>query len=257
MTPFAELHHRAEPLVLPNAWDVPSALAFADAGWPALGTTSFGVASSLGRPDGDRASRSANLDLAERLSGLPVLLTVDSEDGYSDDPGEVAAYVDRLADRGVVGVNLEDSLDGRLREPGVLAAKVAAVKERTPEVFVNARVDSFWFHEDDALDPVLVRAQAYVDAGADGIFLPGLTDRGLVEAITSALPVAVNLLAIPGTTPAQLGSWGVRRISSGSLPYRAAIEAAVLAAAAVRDGTTPPPAPSYAAMQERMVACTT
>jgi len=257
MTPFAELHHHPEPLVLPNAWDVPSALALADAGWPALGTTSFGVASSLGRPDGDRATRTANLDLAERLCELPVLLTVDSEDGYSDDADEVAAYVAELAERGVVGVNLEDSVDGRLLDPGVLAAKVAAVKRRTPGVFVNARIDSFWFHEDDALDPVLTRARAYVDAGADGIFLPGLTDRALVEAVTAVLPVPVNLLAIPGTTPAELGTWGVRRISSGSLPYRAAVQAAVLSAAAVRDGATPPPAPSYAAMQERMVAFTT
>jgi 2-methylisocitrate lyase-like PEP mutase family enzyme len=257
MTPFAALHHGPEPLVLPNAWDVPSALAFVAAGWPALGTTSFGVASSLGRPDGDRATREANLSLAESLAGLPVLLTVDSEDGYSDDPGEVAGYVAGLAASGVVGVNLEDSLEGRLRDPGVLAGKVAAVKERTPEVFVNARVDSFWFHEDDELDPVLARARAYVDAGADGIFLPGLTDRALVEAITSALPVPVNLLAIPGTTPAELGSWGVRRISSGSLPYRAALEAAVLSAGAVRDGSTAPPARPYAELQERMVAFTT
>jgi 2-methylisocitrate lyase-like PEP mutase family enzyme len=254
MTPFAELHHRAEPLVLPNAWDVPSALAFAAAGWPALGTTSFGVASSLGRPDGDRATREANLDLAERLAALPVLLTVDSEDGYSDDPTEVADHVAALADRGVAGVNIEDSLEGRLLDPRVLAAKVAAVKERTPDMFVNARVDSFWFHEDDALDPVLARARAYVDAGADGIFLPGLTNPQLVEAVTAALPVPVNLLAIPGTTPAQLGAWGVRRISSGSLPYRAAVQAAVLSAAAVRDGDTPPPAPSYAELQERMTA---
>ena len=97
MTDFAELHSGPLPLLLPNAWDVPSALAFAAAGYPAVGTTSLGVASSHGRPDGDRATRDANLALARALVRLPVPLSVDSEDGYADDPAEVAAYVTELA----------------------------------------------------------------------------------------------------------------------------------------------------------------
>lgn len=254
MTRFADLHHGPEPLLLPNAWDVASALAFVAAGYSTIGTTSFGVASSLGKPDGGRATRAANLHLAEQLATLPILLTVDIEDGYSDDPEEVAAYVARLAATGVVGVNLEDSLDGRLVAPAAFAAKVAEVKRRNPDVFLNARVDNYWMHQDENLDAFLDRATAYADAGADGIFVPGVTEHETIRAITDALALPVNVLAIPGTTPAELGRLGVRRISTGSLPYRAAVNAAVLAASAIRDGAPPPPAPPYAEMQERLTS---
>jgi 2-methylisocitrate lyase-like PEP mutase family enzyme len=253
MTAFADLHRGPDPLCLPNAWDVPSALALAAAGFEAVGTTSFGVASCLGTPDGDRSTREANLRLAEQLAPLPVMLTVDSEDGYSDDPGEVAAYVARLAALGVVGVNLEDSLAGRLVDLSLVSAKIVAVKERSPEVFVNARVDNYWFHEDDDVDHVVARATAYVDAGADGVFVPGVTDSDTIRAVAAAVTVPLNVLAVPGTTLAELGRLGVRRVSTGSLPYRAAVQAGVLAAEAVRDGVAPPPAPSYATLQERMV----
>jgi 2-methylisocitrate lyase-like PEP mutase family enzyme len=254
MTRFADLHHGAEPLLLPNAWDVPSALAFVATGFSTIGTTSFGVASSLGTPDGGRATRAANLHLAEQLGTLPILLTVDIEDGYSDDPEEVAAYVAQLAAVGVVGVNIEDSLDGRLVAPAAFAAKVAEVKRRNPDVFLNARVDNYWMHEEEDLDAFLHRATTYADAGADGIFVPGVTEEATIRAITNALTLPVNVLAIPGMSLADLGALGVRRVSTGSLPYRAAIHAAVLAAAAIRDGAPPPPAPAYAEMQERLTS---
>ena len=254
MTTFAELHRGPEPLLLPNAWDVPSALAFVADGFTAVGTTSFGVSSSLGRADGGRATREANLHLAQQLAALPALVTVDIEDGYSDDPGEVSAFVAELASLGVVGVNLEDSFDSRLVEQGVVAAKVSEVKRRTPHVFVNARVDNYWFHQDTNLDAVLDRATTYVEAGADGIFVPGVTDGELIRAMTRELPAPLNVLAIPGMTMAELGDLGVRRVSTGSLPYRAAIHAAALAAAAIRDGVSPPPAPSYGELQDRLTS---
>src|SRR3954451_24691608 len=127
---FADLHRGPLPLLLPNAWDVPSALAFVAAGYRAVATTSQGVASSLGRPDATRSTREANLRLASALGRLAVPVTVDCEDGYDDDPDTVAAYVAEVAENGVAGVNLEDSLDGALGEPGAFAAKVAAVKHR-------------------------------------------------------------------------------------------------------------------------------
>jgi 2-methylisocitrate lyase-like PEP mutase family enzyme len=253
MTPFAELHHGPEPLLLPNAWDVPSALAFVADGFAAIGTTSFGVASSLGRADGGRATREANLRLAEQLANVPALITLDVEDGYSDDPAEVAAFVAQLAGLGVVGVNIEDSIDGRLVSPAAVAAKVAEVKHRTPDVFVNARVDNYWFHEDDNLDAFLERATTYVEAGADGVFVPGVSDGELIRSMTSAVSAPLNVLAIPGMTLAELGRLGVRRVSTGSLPYRAAINAAALAASAIRDGAMPPPAPSYHELQDRLI----
>lgn len=90
---FRDLHYAGTPLVLPNAWDVPSALAFVDAGFPAVGTTSFGVVASRGRPDGARHSMKANVRLVAALARLDCFVSVDIEDGYADDPDAVAEYV--------------------------------------------------------------------------------------------------------------------------------------------------------------------
>jgi 2-methylisocitrate lyase-like PEP mutase family enzyme len=254
MNAFAQLHDGPLPLALPNAWDVPSALAFVEAGHPAVATTSLGVASSLGRPDGDRATRDANLALARALVGLPVPLSIDSEDGYADDPAEVAAYVAELAELGVSGINLEDSTDGLLVEPAAFVAKVTAVKDLSPDVFVNARVDTYWFHQDETLEGTLDRASAYVEAGADGVFFPGLSDPDTVRALTRALPVPVNLLPVAGASLADLAALGVRRVSTGSLPYRVALAAAVSTAAAVRDGSPLPESLGYPELQRRLMA---
>lgn len=249
---FHELHHRDRPLVLPNAWDIPSALAFADAGFEAVGTTSFGVASALGRPDGGRSTRDANLALARALAPLPVHVSVDIEDGYADDPDEVAAYVSALAAVGVAGVNIEDSTAEALIDPATHAAKVTAVKRRCPEVFVNARVDTYWLGRDATVAATLERAARYVEAGADGVFVPGATDPAGLRELAAGVPVPLNVLAIPALSPAELAESGVRRVSTGSLPYRAALHAAVAVADAVRGTGTVPPATPYPDLQARL-----
>lgn len=247
---FRELHDGDLPLLLPNAWDVASALAFLDAGFPAIGTTSFGVAASGGHADGGRSTRSATHDLARLLSALPCYVSVDVEDGYADDPVRVAEYVAGL---GVDGVNVEDSTAERLIAPDAHAAKVAAIKERTPDVYVNARVDTYWLGQDATVAATLDRAAAYVDAGADGIFVPGASDPDDLRRLTSSIPVPVNVLVVPGLSLARLAELGVRRVSTGSLPYRAAIDAAVEVAGSVRDGRTAPAATPYPELQARLV----
>ncbi|GGJ80435.1 hypothetical protein GCM10011583_09910 [Streptomyces camponoticapitis] len=257
---FHELHQQDLPLVLPNAWDVPSALAFLDAGFAAVGTTSLGVASGLGCPEGGRSTRDANLALARALAPLPVHISVDIEDGYSDDPDEVAAYVSALAasrddaggGTGAAGINIEDSTAGTLVDPAAHAAKVAAVKRRCPEVFVNARVDTYWLGQDATVAATLDRATRYVEAGADGLFVPGATDPALLRELAAAVPVPLNVLAIPGLSPADLAELGVRRVSTGSLPYRAALHAAVRAADAVRGTGTVPEATPFPELQARL-----
>ncbi len=252
MHSFLELHHTGVPLLLPNAWDVGSALAFAAAGFPAVGTTSFGIAASAGLPDGGRSSKTATAALAAQLCRLPVHVTADVEDGYSDDPGEVAEFVSHLVAQGVAGVNIEDSKDGHLMDPALLTAKIAAVKRRSPGVFVNARVDNLWFAEEATVDAVLFRARLYADAGADGIFVPGLTAPEDIRSVTAGIGLPVNLLAHASLTVAELGELGVRRVSSGSLPYRAAVDAAVGIANALRDGRQVPAATPYWEMQRRL-----
>ncbi len=247
---FTALHDQDIPLLLPNAWDVGSALAFVAAGFPAVGTTSFGVNASTGRPDAGGASRDATVALVGMLTILPVHISADIEDGYSDDLAEVADFVAGL---GVAGVNLEDSADGRLVDPGIPAAKIAAIRRAAPDVFVNARIDSYWFHEDDTVAAVVERAKTYADAGANGIFVPGASDPATIEQLAAAIPLPLNVLVTPGLSLARLGELGVRRVSTGSLPYRVAIDAAVEVAAAVRDGRAVPSATSYAESQQRLL----
>ena len=247
---FRDLHHGSTPLVLPNAWDVPSALAFLDAGFEAIGTTSFGVASSLGTPDAGRSTRAANISLARALSRLPAYISVDIEDGYADDADPVAEYVEAL---GVAGINIEDSTAGKLISPRAHAAKVAAIKRRCPDVFVNARVDTYWLGDSATVAATIERASRYVAAGADGIFVPGAVDPAVLRELTAQIPVPLNVLVIPALQLVDLAGLGVRRVSTGSLPYRAAIQAAADVAIGVRDGWPTPDAIGYADLQARLV----
>jgi 2-methylisocitrate lyase-like PEP mutase family enzyme len=246
---FADLHHAGKPLLLPNAWDVPSALAFLDAGFAAIGTTSFGVALSHGHADGARSTEAANLALARALSHLPCHVSVDIEDGYADDPDDVAGYVARLC---VAGVNIEDSTAETLISPQAHAAKVAAIKARTPDVFINARVDTYWLHQEETVDATLERACAYVEAGADGVFVPCAADPDVLRELTGAIAAPLNTLVIPTLSLDELGALGVRRVSTGSLPYRAAIHAATDVASAVRDGRAIPASAPYGELQARL-----
>jgi 2-methylisocitrate lyase-like PEP mutase family enzyme len=247
---FRELHDGEQPLVLPNAWDVPSALAFLDVGFAAIGTTSFGVASSLGRPDGARSTRDANVALAHDLSRLPCYITMDIEDGYADEPELVAEYVAGLD---VAGINIEDSTAERLISPVAFAAKVAAIKRRCPDLFVNARVDTYWLGEDATVTSSLERATAYVDAGADGVFVPGAVEPAVLRELARNIAVPLNVLVVPGLSLNELGELGVRRVSTGSLPYRAAIHSAVGVASGVRDGRAIPASTPYPELQARLV----
>jgi 2-methylisocitrate lyase-like PEP mutase family enzyme len=247
---FKDMHYGELPLLLPNAWDVPSALALLECGFTAIGTTSFGVASSLGRPDGGRSTKEANLGLAAALRPLDCYVSVDIEDGYADDPGQVADYVARLP---VDGINIEDSTAEKLIDPQQHAAKVQAIKQRSPDVFVNARVDTYWLGQDATVEATLDRAAQYVEAGADGIFVPGATEPDVLGELTAAIPLPVNVLAIPGLSLSDLATLGVRRVSTGSLLYRVAIHAAAQAAVAIRDAAELPAADAYPEMQRRLV----
>jgi 2-methylisocitrate lyase-like PEP mutase family enzyme len=250
-TAFAAPHHRDTPLLLPNAWDHASAAALAQAGFAAVATTSAGVAAAAGLRDGAGRTRAATLALARALGGGPYLLSVDAEDCYTDDPEQAAVFARELADAGAVGINLEDGRgDGTLTDPALHAAKIAAVKEAVPDLFVNARTDTYW--RDTHTDATIPRLIRYREAGADGVFVPGLSDAGQISAIAAAVDAPLNVLYRPGgPSPAELGELGVRRVSTGSLLYRVALGAALEAAAALRQGgSAGRAAPSYGAVDE-------
>jgi 2-methylisocitrate lyase-like PEP mutase family enzyme len=236
---FRALHHADEPLVLPNAWDFASTAALARAGFPAVGTTSLGVAAAWGKPDATGVTRDETLTLADRISALPCMVTIDVEGGFSDRADEVVDLAAKLSAAGAVGVNIEDGrADGSLRPVELHGELIAAIKERVPELFVNARTDTYWLGGDQAATaPTVDRAMAYVRAGADGIFVPGVVDGAAIEALVGQIPAPVNILFIPGSHErTQLAALGVRRISTGSLLFRAALGSALAAASAVAQG---------------------
>jgi 2-methylisocitrate lyase-like PEP mutase family enzyme len=246
-TVFHALHHADRPLLLPNAWDFASAAALAAAGFAAVGTTSLGVAAAHGLPDAAGLARDETLALARRLVRLPCPVTVDIEAGFSADPAEVGDLVSELADLGVAGINLEDGRGDGLADPATQAALIRTVKRTAPEVFLNARADTYWLRVDASVPATLDRARRYVDAGADGIFVPGLAREEDIAAVTDVVPVPVNVLHLPVLSLDRLAQLGVRRVSTGSLLFRAALNATVTTALAVREGRPLPAGiPGYA-----------
>lgn len=242
MTEFAALHHGAEPLLLPNAWDHASAMALSAEGFRAVATTSLGVAAAAGLPDGASATREETLRLVRALGTAPFLLSVDAEGGFSEDPGEVGEFARELAAAGAVGINLEDGLGPVAPH----AAKIAAVKAAAPGLFVNARTDTHWLGDGE---DTLRRLDAYRQAGADGVFVPGLTDPAEIGALVRHLDgLPLNILYSPsGPTVPHLTDLGVRRVSLGSLLYRRALGAALEALDDIRAGRVPQgTTPSYA-----------
>ncbi len=212
--------HTGRPLILPNAWDVASARVIERAGARAIATTSAGVAWSLGAPDGDRLSRERAVDLVARVAaGAGVPVTADIESGFGATPGEVGDTVRAVADAGAAGVNIEDGVRPGVRPVDEQAARIAAARDAAP-LFVNARIDTYLFgvgDPDTRLADTVARAKAFVAAGADGVFVPGVVDPEIIASLASQIPAPLNVLAGPGAPPvAALAELGVARVSIGS-----------------------------------------
>ncbi|MQS12949.1 isocitrate lyase/phosphoenolpyruvate mutase family protein [Streptomyces kaniharaensis] len=225
-----ELHRPGEPLVLANAWDAVSARLVAAAGARAVATASASVAWTLGSPDGGGADREqvlAQTALVVRAVELPV--TADLESGYAPTAAGVGETVAALLATGAVGVNLED--EGRpLAEAAerIAAARAAADAAGVP-AFVNGRTDVF-LHQlgepEGRLDEAVRRLRAYVEAGADGVFVPGVADPATIAALVEAVPAPLNVLAGPGSPSVpELAKLGVARVSLGPGLAKAAFAA--------------------------------
>lgn len=226
---FRSLHDpgAGAALALPNVWDVAAARVVEDAGAPAIATTSSGVAWGLGAADGGHVDPRAVLELVGRITAaVRVPVTVDIEDGYGKDPAGVAETVRGVLAAGGVGVNIEDSCAGPepLRPVTEQAERIAAARKAADEagvpLFVNARIDTFLRGVGDPSGRVratLERARAYAAAGADGIFVPGLTDLETIRSLAEALgDLPLNVMAGPGAPSVpELAAAGARRVSLG------------------------------------------
>lgn len=221
---FAELHAPGNPLVLPNAWDIASAVLIERAGAKAIATTSAGIAWSRGYPDGNSLTTDELLSVVRSLrAAVSVPLTIDIEGGFDRAVGGVVSLVSALFDEGVVGINLEDSWAGTLLSAEEQADRVKQVTAAVPGIFVNARIDTYLLggaSTNDLMPETLERARAVIDAGASGVFIPGLTDLGTIASVTQELSVPLNVMVEAGShTVRDLANAGVGRISTGaSLP---------------------------------------
>ncbi|GAA3015967.1 isocitrate lyase/PEP mutase family protein [Actinokineospora globicatena] len=223
---FTALHTAGTPLLLANAWDVASAVVSAAAGVPAVATTSAGVAWGLGAPDGDALERAAAVALIARVvSAVDVPVTADIESGFGATPDGVAETVRGVLAAGAVGVNIEDSHDDDLRPLDEQADRLVAARSTADQagiaLYVNARTDTYLrgagADEAERFAITVRRASAYLDAGASGIFVPGLTDLDVLARLAREIPAPVNAMVYPGApTVAELVPTGVARISLGA-----------------------------------------
>lgn len=234
---FHSLHQPGRPLVLFNAWDAGSARAVAAAGAPAIATGSWSVAAANGFEDGEHLPLPFALDNLRRIvAAVEVPVTIDLESGYGEAPEQVAATVEAALRCGAIGCNLEDSLpaDGTLRPAAAQAGRLAqarrAAEQMHIDLFINARTDVFFQkpapdHDMGMVEQALERARAYADAGASGLFVPGVVAETLIARLAEASPLPLNVMATPGAPPrARLAELGVARISHGPGPYRGAMQ---------------------------------
>jgi 2-methylisocitrate lyase-like PEP mutase family enzyme len=255
---FRRLHSGPGILVLPNAWDAISARIIETEGFPAIATSSAGVAGVLGYPDGQAIPRSEMLFLIGKIAHavrLPV--TADVEAGY-DDPAQTARDV---VESGAVGMNLEDMVDHELipldEQVETIRAVISAAKDAGVPLVLNARTDIFLTkHGDEStrFDRAVERLNAFHAAGADCLFAPGVVDAETIGRLVSVLKGPLNILATVGTPSIpELKRLGVRRVSLGSGTSRVALGALQRFARQIRDEGTLTPlateAVSYAEVQ--------
>jgi 2-methylisocitrate lyase-like PEP mutase family enzyme len=241
---FRGLHKKGDPLVLFNAWDAATAKAIAKA-FPAVATSSAAVASALGFADGEDVPFDMVTSLVSRITAaVSVPVSIDLEAGYGDTPDAAAESAAKILNAGAIGINIEDGLSGGKRQLVSLkqhAAKIKAVRDTAQKfgihLFINARTDPFlrkFGSPGECLDEALRRARAYADAGADGIFVPGLTELALIEQFALLTPLPVNVMVTQGVPKiSDLARVGVQRVSLGPWPMMAAMRVIEQAAAAV------------------------
>ena len=230
-----ELHRGEGSVVLVNVWDAASACIIEQAGFPAIATSSAGVANALGYADGQFVPWPEMVSAIRRIAGaVEVPVTADIEAGFSSDTKALEKSIEDVIAAGAVGVNLEDALPGH-GEYGPLysiadqTARIQAARKigdgRGIHLVINARTDAYWqagVTPEDALRNTLERGRTYLKAGADCIFVPGMKNPEHIRTVVQELNAPVNILATAGAPSIQeLKDLGVKRISMGSGPMRA------------------------------------
>ena len=234
---FHSLHAGPELLILPNAWDGGSARVIEAAGAKAIATSSAAVAWGHGYPDGQFLPFERVIATVEDIArAVRVPVTADIESGYAASASEIDEPIARVIGAGAVGVNIEDGE----ASPDLLCAKIERAKSVAAragiDLWINARIDIYLRKlatGQAAFDESVRRAGLYKAAGADSIFVPGLSDESSIGQMVPLVGVPFNVLAWPGTPDAaKLKALGVRRLSAGGHLGRAALDRTYLLAKA-------------------------
>ena len=232
---FRKLHRGPRILALPNAWDVASARILEELGYPAIATTSAGIAFSLGYPDGQRVSRDQMLEVVARIAhAVRVPVTADMESGYGTSVKDMTETAKALIAAGAIGLNLEDVTgddESSHVETKLQVKKIGAIREISSSLGVplvlNARTDIYLMPIGPAetrFDRTVERLRAYHQAGADCLFAPGVQDRETIAKLVRALEAPLNILLTPGCPPLrELEKMRVARASAGSAAMRATL----------------------------------
>jgi 2-methylisocitrate lyase-like PEP mutase family enzyme len=235
---FRALHIPGKPLVLFNIWDAGGAKPVAAGGAKAIATSSWSVANANGFSDGEQTPLILAIENLRRIVGatdLPV--TIDLESGYGDASEMIGETIGLAIDAGAIGCNLEDSFpaNGKLRKTIDQADRLRRARQKADasdiRFFINARTDVFFQgppaqHDDAMVAEAVERARAYAEAGADGLFAPGLVDITLIARLAEASPLPLNIMVGDATPPlSALAGHGVARVSHGPGPYLTAMKA--------------------------------
>jgi len=222
---FYQLHYSDTPLLIGNVWDAGSAVTFQQAGFKAIATSSAAVANTFGYEDGQNMPFELLLQTVKHIyRQINVPLSVDMEAGFSNSVNGIIENIDKLYDAGAVGFNIEDSLQGKLRDANEFAKIIEAaanhLAQRNTPMYINARTDAFLLKRPDALARTIERARLYEQAGASGLFAIFVYDEGDIDAIVQATSLPVNVFAVPQLPGFnRLAALGVKRISMGRAVY--------------------------------------
>jgi 2-methylisocitrate lyase-like PEP mutase family enzyme len=241
---FRALHVPGDPLLMPNPWDEGSAKALATLGFAALATTSSGFAATAGLVDGAVGAASALEHAADVALCVDIPVSADLEDGWGDDPGEVATTVAEAVESGLAGCSIEDysaGADPEIHDIGLAAERIAAAAEAARQgrgLVLTARAENFIRGNPD-LGDTIDRLQAYQEAGAEVLYAPGLVELADIRSVVSSVDRPVNVLLMPGMVPVeQLAEAGASRISVGGLFSAVAFGALARAARELKDHGT-------------------
>ena len=233
MNAFKKLHTQANPLIIGNVWDVQSALLFEKNGYQAVGTSSAAVAASMGYEDGEKIPFKELLKIVGNIQDkISIPLTVDIEKGYGSNNTHILNNINELLKLNISGINIEDSISDpkqTLQSSKSFCETINVIKNHITQskssLFINVRTDAYIMGIDKSFEETLSRVKQYTNSGADGIFIPCITDEIEIDHLVKSTHLPINVMCMPNLPDFdRLQKIGVKRISMGPFLYNTMIE---------------------------------